>query len=129
MSFQIIQKQLQGVVKLIPTTSAIDCYFVVPTNGVSPQNTNISNLVLQDVFILTDQSDYSIRIFLPKISSFNGQWNSKLFITAIDSFSVDVIPYSDIDEVNTINTLSNIQVKGAFLQIGSENNWLCFSAY
>lgn len=123
--FTIKKINLGGKMNLIPT-SATDYYLQVPTVSNSIIQP-LSIKPLEEVFINTYQVDYTIRLFLPKISDFKGFWNTKIYIHGLDGAGVDIIPYADETTINTINNNSLI-VSGVncCLNVISENDWFAF---
>lgn len=77
----MIQKILQGIVRI---EELGDYNFVLPTNPNAPIQNALSNKVLEDVYIIIENipvTEFSVLgIYLPKISTFNGAWNSKIHI-------------------------------------------------
>lgn len=94
-------RTLQGVIRI---TEPNDYNLVLPnTLGTSLPNA-LANQVLDEVFIVIEQftTPFTLNIYLPKISDFNGAWNPKIYIlnkNAIGEIPIDtsaiLYPYSD----------------------------------
>jgi hypothetical protein len=77
----MIQKILQGIIRI---EEVGDYNFVLPTNPNPPIQNVLANKVLEDVYIIIENIPVIefdvLGIYLPKISTFNGAWNSKIHI-------------------------------------------------
>lgn len=107
-------KILNGVVRLNSAEDS-EYVFTLSDNGSGAQSSS-SAITVEEVFIECDTTANNITIALPTISSFNGGWSPKIFITNISGGNV-VNFYSN----GIINQVSVGQT--AYLHIVSKTNW------
>ena len=123
----LIEKTLIGKHLL---TGGNDYTFSLPTTPAGSNLPNqLSNQVLEEVYIAVDARDGAVNIYLPPISSFNLSWGAKIYITVIDlSNAVKIYPYSTEMEGNTINGFLSISASNQwdswYLHIIEENTWM-----
>ena len=121
-------KTLQGVIRI---TEGGDYNLVLPSNGARAQN-DLAIYNIEEVFIIVEEIlETTVNIYLPKISDFNGAWNTKIYILckASGRFSnVYINSYSSETYKDFINqkdaTLVNIAGNTQFVHIVDNNYWL-----
>ena len=103
-------KTLQGVVRI---TENGDYQLVLPNNGQRAQNGLAINNI-EEVFLIVEKVlNPTININLPKISDFNGGWNTKIYVLckaiASEPFGnyVNIVSYSSITYTDFINQEGN----------------------
>ena len=125
----MITKTLQGVIRI---TENGDYNLVLPNNGARAQN-ELAIYNIEEVFIIVEEilELTAVNIYLPKISDFNGAWNTKIYILckAIGRFgNVYINSYSSETYKDFINqkdsTLVNIAGNTQFVHIVDNNYWL-----
>ena len=104
-------KTLQGVIRI---TENGDYNLVLPSNGARAQNDLAINNV-EEVYIIVEQIEIlpiQVEIMLPKISDFNGGWNTKIYlltksrIPTRDSY-ITLVSYNGETYNDWINTFEN----------------------
>lgn len=130
----MIQKILQGIIRI---EELGDYNFVLPTNPNAPIQNVLSNKVLEDVYIIIENIPVTeedvLGIYLPKISTFNGAWNSKIhilnkiitefrFSETINSY-FDAETPSNSDWIDYENQYS-VDLRSCVLEIADTNYWL-----
>jgi hypothetical protein len=104
-------KTLQGVIRI---TEVGDYYLALPDNGARAQNGLAINNV-EEVYIVIETivtPEYIVNLFLPKISDFNGGWNTKIYIlnkNAVGEIGLGSVNlYSYVSETYTDYLINNI---------------------
>jgi len=122
-------KTLQGVIRI---TEGGDYNLVLPSNGARAQN-DLAIYNIEEVFIIVEEIlETTVNIYLPKISDFNGAWNTKIYILCkaiggrfsnvyINSYSSET--YKDFINQKDV-TLVNIAGNTQFVHIVDNNYWL-----
>jgi len=130
----MITRTLQGVVRI---TQQGDYNFVLPDNGARAQNgLGINNV--EEVYIVIETivtPDFIVNLFLPKISDFNGGWNTKIYILNKNGNVVgsSLNLYSYVSETYTDYLINNYTttILGAntLVHIFDTNVWGVFATY
>ena len=130
----MITKTLQGVVRITEADNGDDIQLVLPNNGMRAQNGLAINNI-EEVFLVVEPIDRpKINIILPKISDFNGGWNTKIYVLCkppinaergdyvnLNSYSSEI--YTDWLNVEGV-TQTNIMSNTLFVHILDNNYWL-----
>jgi|688.fasta_scaffold102210_6 hypothetical protein len=122
-------KTLQGVIRI---TENGDYNLVLPSNGARAQNELAINNVEEVFLIVENISSPAINIYLPKISDFNGGWNTKIYFLSkavggrdlyvnINSYSSET--YTDWLNQEGITTTTGLG-QNFFIHIQDNNYWL-----
>ena len=130
----MITKTLQGVVRITEADNGDDVQLVLPNNGMRAQNDLAINNI-EEVFLVVEPIDRpKINIILPKISDFNGGWNTKIYFLCKPSINFERGDYLNINSYSSetytdwLNQEGNTQAQGQgqtlFIHILENNYWL-----
>jgi hypothetical protein len=125
----MITKTLQGVVRI---TENGDYNLVLPTNGARAQNDLAINNIEEVFLIVENIPNPAINIYLPKISDFNGGWNTKIYFLGkavgdrgyyVNIYSYSSETYTDWLNQEGLTTTSGVG-QNLFIHIQDNNYWL-----
>ena len=125
----IIQKELQGKINLVGAVGGNTYNFILPTVIGTALPNALDNQVLEEVYLICDDTLGNIVINLPSIALFNNAWNVKIYVVkTAGGNSTRVYPYST--EVGISDTLNGFSFKSLvtddayYLHIVDDNMWM-----
>ena len=115
---------LQGLINL----NVGDYQLVLPTEINTPLPNALATTALEEVYINCNTIGGEIAIILPPISSFNKNWQTKIYIINNTSIPVNIKAFNNETELNYINGNINWRIDIAYgsnyFHIVSDNNWM-----
>jgi hypothetical protein len=127
----IIEKELQGKINLVGSADVGgNTYnFILPTVIGTALPNVLDNQVIEEVYLICNDTLGNITINLPSIALFNNAWNVKIYVIKTAGLNSTIVnPYST--EVGTSDTLNGYPFKSLvindayYLHIVDDNMWM-----